>query len=300
MRIEIHFESRGINEKVSVAIRPGASDKRKTIEKQVTINGVTQSLMKALRGRLVAVSFKSQDLYLLRGGPKYRRDWIDTLLETLRPTYKDLSSKYQKIVVQRNRLLKTISESGRLSVSDQDQLKVWDVQLAKFGATIIKQRLDLLAELLPKAEKFQEHISGRREVLSATYLFSAKEAEASASIAREELSEPEQSPIPMEELRGAEESVIANSMIKIMKQKRAEEIARKQTVVGPHRDDICFTLNGSNACDFASQGQQRSLILSLKLAELERVSEMLDEPPILLLDDVLSELDLTRQGCSCR
>ena len=198
--------------------------------------------MKALRGRLVAVSFKSQDLYLLRGGPKYRRDWIDAFCWRLCARRTETFPVNIKRSVQRNRLLKTISESGRLSVSDQDQRKYGTFRLPIRRETIIKQRLDLLAELLPKAEKFQEHISGRREVLSATYLFSAKEAEASASFAREELSESEQSPIPMEELRGAEESAIANSMIKIMRQKRAEEIARKQTVVGPHRDDICFTL----------------------------------------------------------
>jgi DNA replication and repair protein RecF len=84
--------------------------------------------------------------------------------------------------------------------------------------------------------------------------------------------------------------------MRLMKERRYEEIARKQTLCGPHRDDIKFTLNGTDAVEFASQGQQRSLVLACKLAELERVQENLSEPPILLLDDVLAELDLNRQG----
>jgi DNA replication and repair protein RecF len=183
-----------------------------------------------------------------------------------------------------------------VSVSDQDQLKVWDLQLAKFGATIIRQRLDLLAELLPKAERFQEHISGRREKLSAEYLFSARESEGGRSEQGEGEGEGDEAPIPIDQLGRSDEGAIAQSILRILRQKRAEEIARKQTVVGPHRDDITFSLNGTSAVDFASQGQQRSLVLALKLAELEQVTEVLSEPPVLLLDDVLAELDLNRQG----
>lgn len=289
MQIEVTFEARGTIETISIGMRLAAEGKR--IEKQLKINGLTQSMLKGVRGRLVGVSFKSQDLYLLRGGPKYRRDWIDSVLETLRPNFRDASSKYQKIVTQRNRLLKSLWERGRVTVTDQDQLKVWDAQLAKFGAHIIKMRVDLLEELLPKAERYQEHISGSREKLTAQYVFSSKsEAEV------DEAEDAQQLTLPVDVARRADENAIAESILRILRERRAEEIARKQTLAGPHRDDISFCLNGASAVDFGSQGQQRSLVLSLKMAELERISEVLCEPPVLLLDDVLAELDLNRQG----
>jgi DNA replication and repair protein RecF len=263
---------------------------RKSYDKQIKLNGLTVGSTKALRGRLVCVSFKSSDLNLLRGGPKDRRDWIDEILVTIRPSHHELLSKYQKIVLQRNRLLKQFFEKGRVSVSDHEQLQVWDEQLAQSGSTIIKRRLGLLHELLPYAERHQEHISGRRETLTAQYLFRAAEkdmgegsdepVEKAQTRALNELSEPE----------------IASILLRLMKERRGEEIARKQSLCGPHRDDIQFFLNGEDAVEFASQGQQRSLVLSFKLAQLERVEEVLTEPPLLLLDDVLAELDLNRQG----
>lgn len=292
MRMEITFESRGAQEQVAVTIQPAAADKRRSIEKKVSINGLTQSSMRGVRGRLVVVSFKSQDLYLLRGGPKYRREWIDTILETLRPSFRELSSKCEKIITQRNRLLKAFFEKGGMSATDHDELKVWDIQLAKAGARIVRQRLELMAELLPKAERFQEHISGRKEQLTAEYMFSARETENSATLDEG----PSQLTLPLHQIDRDEEIEIAKSIMRMLRDRRPEELARKQTLVGPHRDDITFALNSSNAVDFASQGQQRSLVLSLKLAELERVAEELSEPPILLLDDVLAELDLNRQG----
>jgi DNA replication and repair protein RecF len=301
MRLEIVIDARGTEETLGIAFRIAAADARRAIEKQISINGLTHSMMRALRGRLVAVSFKSQDLYLLRGGPKYRREWIDIIAETLRPAFRDIAGKYQKVVTQRNRLLKALFEKGRMSGTDQDQLKVWDQQLAKFGAGVIHQRMTLLAELLPKAERFQEHISGQRENLTAEYIFSGTQTddgEADNELSERDPEPPQQLNLPMPQANSGviDEITIAKKLMQGLRERRGEEIARKQTLVGPHRDDIKFCLNDASAVDFASQGQQRSLVLSLKLAELERVTESLTEPPILLLDDVLAELDLNRQG----
>jgi DNA replication and repair protein RecF len=301
MRLEIVIEARGTEETLGIAFRIAAADARRAIEKQISINGLTHSMMRVLRGRLVAVSFKSQDLYLLRGGPKYRREWIDIIAETLRPAFRDVAGKYQKVVTQRNRLLKALFEKGRMSGTDQDQLKVWDQQLAKFGAGVIHQRMTLLAELLPKAERFQEHISGQRETLTAEYIFSGTQTddgEADDDLSQREPEPPQQLNLTMPHANNGvmDEITIAKKLMQGLRERRSEEIARKQTLVGPHRDDIKFCLNNASAVDFASQGQQRSLVLSLKLSELERVTESLTEPPILLLDDVLAELDLNRQG----
>lgn len=290
MRIEVIFESNGAEATASFGLATTSKPRTRGVERQIKVNGLTLGSARALRGRLVTVSFKSSDLNLLRGGPKFRRDWIDDILVTLRPMYQDTMSKYAKSVAQRNRLLKLLFEKGRVSVEDQNQLKVWDEQTARFGATIIKQRILLLEELLPKAELHQKHISGKREILAADYVFRAQESK--------DDNETEERPesVSTEQIAKQPESDLAQTLMRLMKERRYEEIARKQTLCGPHRDDIKFTLNRTDAVEFASQGQQRSLVLACKLAELERVQENLSEPPILLLDDVLAELDLNRQG----
>ncbi len=290
MRIELIFESGGAEATATFALTPTNKPRTRGIERQIKVNGLTIGSAKSLRGRLVTVSFKSSDLNLLRGGPKFRRDWIDDILITLRPTYQDTTSKYLKSVAQRNRLLKLLFEKGRVSVEDQEQLKVWDEQTARFGATIIKHRLFVLNELLPRAERHQEHISGRREKLTAEYIFRAQEGK------DEDDGEAASDTVSASQIVEQPEAELAQTLMRLMKQRRYEEIARKQTLCGPHRDDIKFSLNGADAVEFASQGQQRSLVLACKLAELERVQENLSEPPILLLDDVLAELDLNRQG----
>lgn len=289
MRIELVFESGGAEATATFALAPTDKPRTRGIERQIKVNGLTIGSAKSLRGRLVTVSFKSSDLNLLRGGPKFRRDWIDDILITLRPTYQDTMSKYLKSVAQRNRLLKLLFEKGKVSVEDQNQLRVWDEQTARFGATIIKQRLHLLNDLLPRAERHQEHISGKREKLTAEYVFRAKES-------KDDDEQTETDSVSADKIVEQPEAELATSLMLLMKQRRYEEIARRQTLCGPHRDDIKFSLNGADAVEFASQGQQRSLVLACKLAELERVQENLSEPPILLLDDVLAELDLNRQG----
>lgn len=183
-------------------------------------------------------------------------------------------------------------EKGKVSVSDQDQLKAWDEQAARLGAQIIKQRIYLLNELLPEAERHQELISGHREKLTAEYLFRAPEVKEEGD---EQPADGEQT-VPSTLLLEQSEDEIVATLMKMMRERRWEEIGRKQTLCGPHRDDIRFCLNDADAVEFASQGQQRSLVLSFKLAELERVQASLNESPVLLLDDVLAELDLNRQG----
>jgi DNA replication and repair protein RecF len=322
MRIEVQCSVGGSAESISMGLRRNtafdgtrpARQANKQVEKFFKLNGLSQTNIKSIKRRLVTVSFKSQDLNLLRGGPKFRRDWIDTILAVLRPVHEDVLNKYLKVVAQRNRLLKQLCEKGRVSVTDNDQLKAWDTQLARFGAQVIKQRMGLIAELLPEAEQYQEHISGQKELLTAQYLFKGAEPkESSVTYADDDAdsyqpdSGPDSGPLNAEkgsqgerlgasELNEASEDEVANLILSSLKDLRYEEIRRKQTLLGPHRDDIQFSLNGTSAVYFASQGQQRSLVLSLKLAELKRVTESLNEAPVLLLDDVLAELDLNRQA----
>lgn len=299
MHLTIAFKREGFMESVDITLSAGQRNKsmRTSVEKRIQINGVTQNSVKSLVGRLTCVSFTSQDLNLLRGGPSFRRSWIDDILVRLKPTFHTHLSRYQKVVSQRNRLLKMLFEKGRLTVSDQDQLLSWDKQLAMYGSHIVKERLALLERILPLAEDYQKVLSGQREILQANYQFQAGSCVQEHRLEEEDYATDD---IPVKavdykELLKEEEQALAASMTRLLKQQRAAEIGRKQTLIGPHRDDISFCINGTDAASFASQGQQRSLVLSLKLSELSLLSESLAEPPVLLLDDVLAELDLRRQ-----
>lgn len=291
--IDLAFERAGCPESLSYQLtrKMPAKPGTRASERRIKVNGVTHGQIKYLLGHLVTVSFQTQDLNLLRGGPKYRRDWIDGMIVRLRPAFADVLSSYQKVVTQRNRLLKNLAERGRVSVTDQDELLAWDKQLARFAAAIIKARVRLIAELLPRAADKQSHLSGAKEVLDAAYLFRASERAAG-----DDFESDCGSHTPLAHLLEADGGTLTTTILSLTRERRGEEIARKQTLVGPHRDDIIFRLNNSSAVDFASQGQQRSLVLSLKLAELARLQEAADESPVLLLDDVMAELDAGRQG----
>lgn len=279
--IEVGYHSAGYSETACLLLTAAERTSRKA-----KLNGVIQPGSRRF-ARLTTVSFKVSDLDLLRGGPKHRRDWLDQLVCKLKSSHFELTSRYDKIVQQRNRLLKLFFEKqGRLTGSDIDELRVWDKQLAQYGSQIIKQRVHVLAQLLPLAEGHQSEISGSRERLTAQYMFKTDETESGG----------EATVIGIEQLCEMAERELEQIILSQLKKRRSEEIARKQTVCGPHRDDVSFALNDFAATAYASQGQQRSLVLALKLAELKLVTARLEEPPLLLLDDVLAELDLGRQG----
>jgi len=302
--VEVEYTIGNYDEKVSILISTKAASgktNRIATEKQIKINGVLKGNSRSLRGHLVTVAFTSRDLDLLRGGPAHRRDWIDSLAGTLKRTFEPTLSRYHKTVAQRNRLLKAIfDKSGRFSSTDQDQLKVWDQQVAALGAQVIKQRVEALARALPIAERYQSRMSGASEKLTAEYFFyvSSSENAYGSQYDDGDFGSRRETPrgISHAELLAMEEREIASRLMNFFRLRRRDEIARRQTLSGPHRDDVRFALNGACATAYASQGQQRSLVLSLKLAELELTKEHIGEPPVLLLDDVMAELDLNRQG----
>lgn len=313
--VEVSYSSEGISEVASLIFSAG-----ERVSRKVRLNGVAQPGGRKI-SRLTTVSFKATDLNLLRGGPKYRRDWLDELTNKLKGGHFELTHRYEKVLQQRNRLLKQFFEKGRVTGSDMDQLKVWDEQITRLGAVLIKNRVHVFVALLPLAESFQSELSGRREVLNASYVFKQPEhpeqveqddgeavpaasAEGSSTSAQGQDNTALQSrgdarelrEIGVDQLNEMSEMDLARLLLRNLKMRRREEIARKQTLSGPHRDDIAFSLNDFSATAYASQGQQRSLVLALKLAELKLVRERLEEAPLLLLDDVLAELDLGRQG----
>jgi DNA replication and repair protein RecF len=225
-------------------------------------------------GTLNAVQFSSLDLDLVRGGPGERRDWLDTLLIQLEPIYAHILSQYNQVLKQRNALIKQSygDDSGESGPAiDATEFALWDAQLAALGTRVIRRRARAIARLAPIAHQWHQAISGQREDLQIHYQ-------------------------PNVSLVEDDPAVIQGSFLEKIQQRAIAEQHQRTTLVGPHRDDIEFAINDTPSRQYGSQGQQRTLVLALKLAELHLIDEIIGEPPLLLLDDVLAELDLSRQN----
>ncbi|MBW4459356.1 MAG: DNA replication/repair protein RecF [Nodosilinea sp. WJT8-NPBG4] len=225
-------------------------------------------------GALNAVQFSSLDIDLVRGGPGARRDWLDTLLIQLEPLYAHILSQYNQVLKQRNALIKKSfgDDDGEPAPAlDATEFALWDAQLAALGTRVIRRRARAIDRLAPIAHQWHQAISGQREDLRMHY----------------------QPNVPMAE---DDPQVIQASFLEKIKLRAIAEQHQRTTLVGPHRDDIEFTINDTPSRQYGSQGQQRTLVLALKLAELHLIDEVVGEPPLLLLDDVLAELDLNRQN----
>ncbi|AKG23473.1 DNA replication/repair protein RecF [Calothrix sp. 336/3] len=219
-------------------------------------------------GVLNAVQFSSLDLDLVRGSPEQRRSWLDTLLIQLEPIYAHLLHQYQQVLRQRNAFLKKHQDLP--PQSHREELAIWDNQLAIAGTRVIRRRDRAIQRLAPIAESWHSSISGSTEELSIQYA-------------------------PNVPLGDNQAELIHQTFLEKIQQRAIAEWRQCTTLVGPHRDEIELIINHTPARQYGSQGQQRTLVLALKLAELQLIEEVVGEPPLLLLDDVLAELDPSRQ-----
>ncbi|HZG57270.1 DNA replication/repair protein RecF [Paenibacillus sp.] len=236
--------------------------------KKARINGLEQRKLSEYIGTLNVVLFAPEDLEIVKGSPGVRRRFLDMEIAQVHPSYLHSLSQYHKVLVQRNNFLK----SGQAhKPANEALLSVWDEQLATYGSKIMLRRQGFITKLQAWAETVHRGIAGGGERLEVGYA-------------------------PSLEMAGAEEETVLfdRFMIKLT-QTKEQELRRGATLVGPHRDDLSFRINGKDAYSFGSQGQQRTAALSLKLAEIELIKEETGEYPVLLLDDVLSELDRHRQ-----
>ncbi|MEQ8386906.1 MAG: DNA replication/repair protein RecF [Coleofasciculus sp. A1-SPW-01] len=228
-------------------------------------------------GILNAVQFSSLDLDLVRGSPERRRNWLDSILTQLEPIYAYILQQYNQVLRQRNALLKTIRKQeeerteGVISKQPQTELALWDAQLATAGSRVTRRRARVLQRLAPLAQSWHSSISGKTELLEVTYA-------------------------PNVNLEKDDPEAVQQAFLDKLHHRRFPEQRQGITLVGPHRDDVEFTINQTPARSYGSQGQQRTLVLALKLAELKLIEEVVGEPPLLLLDDVLAELDPNRQN----
>ena len=230
---------------------------KKNKAKGVAVNGVPIKKASELFGIVNVIFFSPEDLNIIKNGPAERRRFVDLELCQLNRLYVYNLAQYNKTVIQRNKLLKDIDYNTSL----KETLPMWNEQLLKYGTELIIMRSEFIKELTPLIAEIHAGLSGGKETLSIAY-------------------EPNVSP---ENFR---EQLAKNQF---------QEIRQRKTLTGPHRDDLNFIVNGTDIRRFGSQGQQRTAALSLKLAEIELVKKIVKDYPVLLLDDVLSELDSKRQ-----
>jgi DNA replication and repair protein RecF len=272
----------------------------------LSVNGVKVPRQVEFLGQLNAVAFSSLDLDLVRGSPEHRRNWLDNVLVQLEPIYASILQQYNQVLKQRNALLKSLrqrKQSNHYRAPSQDhqqsygaesnldghssnhldrqpqvdpqQMALWDAQLAIAGSRLARRRSRLIERLAPIAQRWHHSISGGGEVLTLVYAPKLDQA------------------LDFKHENAAQQ--IQAALLWQIKQKAIAELQQGRSLVGPHRDEVNLLINQTPAREYGSQGQQRTLVLALKLAELELIETIIGEPPLLLLDDVLAELDLTRQ-----
>ena len=227
-------------------------------KKGIAIDGINIRRSSELFGLLNIIFFSPEDLSIIKQGPDKRRRFLDIELCQLDKIYLTYLAKYNKILFQRNNLLKQINYDR----SKLDMLDVWDEQLVTYGSYIIDKRADFILNLNEIIREKHDKLTGSLEKISIDY----------------------------------EKSTESSSFAERLKAAREDDLRRYITTVGPHRDDMVFMTNDIDIRKFGSQGQVRSAALSLKLSEIEIVRSRIKESPVLLLDDVLSELDSNRQN----
>ena len=231
-------------------------------KKHSILNSVKGTSTLQFAGSFAAVIFSPDNLFMIKGSSALRRRALDLVISQLKPRYIKLLNQYGKILIQRNALLKQISKKNY----SESLLEEWDLCIAQTGALISKTRESYCEKLFPKAQAFYDGISNSRERITLKFISSA-----------------------------GENGKTQEAVLKTLKEIRKIDISCGFTTKGAHRDDFEILLNDKSLASFGSQGQQRSAVLSLKLAESDLIFEIMGEKPIILLDDVLSELDGGRQ-----
>ena len=252
------------------------------VRKQVRINGVPKRGLD-LVGRLRVVLFLPEDVRLVDGAPSERRRYLDIALCQIAPSYCRALSEYQKVLAQRNALLRRLRDEG----GDPGQLAFWDGQMAEHGSVLLHRRAQAVNDLDRIAAERHRDLTGGAERLRLAYLPSPDPARTSAGrppAARESL--------PYD---GMAREQIAKWLAALLQGTRTRDIAAGNSLIGPHRDDLAFSVEGHDLRAFGSRGQQRTAALALKLAEVRMMRDETGDTPLLLLDDVMSELDATRR-----
>ncbi|GIV07562.1 MAG: DNA replication and repair protein RecF [Fimbriimonadales bacterium] len=262
MRLAAHYALDGLIDEVQ--IRLPLQGKR-----TLTLNEMPVVKPNALVGKLSVVCFTAQDLTLIRGEPADRRRFLDTEISLLSQRYLYSAAHYKRALEQRNTLLRRYLEG----IATLDSLPEWNAQLVKYGARLFHARRQFLERLNTLTQPTHRALTENAETLSLQYLPGL----------------PVREPVP------EKEEDWSDALMSALHQSASEELRRGTTLYGPHRDDFLIQVQGYEARLYASQGQQRTCALSLRLSEVVLVESIRGEPPIVLLDDVFSDLDPARR-----
>jgi DNA replication and repair protein RecF len=253
--------------KLDKANHPDPSDDAGVVQKRIRVNGIVRRATDVV-GQVNAVMFSAHDLDLISGSPSLRRRHLDLINSQIDSHYLHCLQQYNKVLTQRNRLLDLIQQRQ----AQPAQLEFWDKELVENGSYLIEKRRSLAAVLNGLSAAIHDRLSGGEEQLQLIYLPNV----GSDSTAASEINSEFQS---------------------ALQRAQSTEVSRGMTLMGPHRDELRFEVNGADMGTYGSRGQQRTIALSLRLAEASHLRDQANDPPILLLDDILSELDQTRRHC---
>jgi len=258
--------------------------------KHIKVNGVDKRALD-LVGQVNVVLFLPEDIDLVAGSPSGRRRYLDATLCQIDPRYCRTLQKYNRVLTQRNHLLRTLRERE----GDRDQLLFWDRSLVENGAYLVARRQDVIGELDRLVQAIHLELTGQKERLRLRYepSFDPSRPPPSDYQLSLELQLPSESGIHQPE---TSLSQVAEAFRAQLHEIRRREILQGMTLIGPQRDDLRFLVGGIDLNIYGSRGQQRTAALALKLAEVELIGQEMREQPILLLDDVMSELDDARRG----
>lgn len=245
----------------------GARSQPQRVQKTFRVNGVPRRSSDFV-GLLKATLFAAEDMDLLSGRPAQRRRYMDILTSQLTPGFAREAQEYQKVLTQRNHLLKAIRERE----AGESELEFWDDQLSTRAARIVDARLRVVDELNVVTGPIHTELSGQDQTLSLAYSPS------------------------LEIGRYADVSDLSSAVLKELRAIRRREIGAGFCLIGPHRDDLSAELDGMEVGPFASRGQTRTVILAMKLGEAQLISDRIGDNPVVLLDDVMSELDAERRS----
>ena len=235
---------------------------------------VNDSLLKKnseIKNYIRSVCFCSNDINIVKSEPSYRRIWIDKVVSQLEPVYVELIHRFNRLLKQRSFFWR--SESFQKDQSSE-VIDSFDIQMSKISTRIFRRRRRAISKIRPYVEYWHNHLSKSKEQIGINYLSGV-----------ENINEEEE-----------EEEVISEEIMKKLQQQRSLEALTGKCSFGPHRDDIEFLINDISIRKYGSSGQQRTFILALKMAELDLLRKIINLPPLLILDDVLAELDITRQN----
>ncbi len=239
--------------------------------KRIYVNESILKKQSEIKNYIRSVCFCSNDIDIVRSEPSYRRTWIDKVVSQLEPVYLDLISRFNRLLKQRSHFWR--SESF-LKTQSADIVESFDIQMSIISTRIFRRRRRALLKIKPYVEYWHNHLSKSQEQIDINYLSGIQNIS------------------PEEE----EEEVISKKIAEQLLNQRSIEALTGKCNFGPHRDDVEFLINNVSVRKYGSSGQQRTFILALKMAELDLLTKTLNAPPILILDDVLAELDLTRQN----